>query len=137
MTAKDKLIVALDVPTFDEASQIVETLRHGSNLLWLRRWGNVNLSAGLPDRWLAKLSICAFCQSHWAPLPALFAMFYGTTYLPGSLAMICEFLTVSLAITRTTQLLNDATHRFNRSPPSGEEIEEDRTDEVDAVDTAK
>lgn len=105
------------------AWQIVETLRHGSLFLWLRQWGNQHMGS---SRWVvskaAYLTNCPFCQSHWAPLVPLVVLGWGPAWM--------QVLVWSLAITRTAQLLNDLTHGINRSPPSGEEIEEDETEQT-------
>ncbi len=114
--------------------QIVETLRHGSNFRGLRRWGNQHLESRWPIRIAAKLAICAFCQSHWAPVFVLFALFYGSSNIT---ARCAEFVTVSLAITRMTQLLNDLSHGYSRSPPADEEVEDDQTAAVAAASNAE
>jgi hypothetical protein len=113
-----KLVVSLMA-----AWQIVETLRHGSVFLWLRRWANGHLDhPALLVRKAATLANCPFCLSHWAPLFPLAAMCYGPVWI--------RFLMVSLALTRAAQLLNDLTHSFSHSPPSGEELEIDETDQA-------
>ena len=102
------------------AWQIVETLRHGSIFLPLRQWGNRHLDCSWqPCRFAAKLAVCAFCQSHWAPAFPLLAMFYGPAWT--------QFLAVSLAVTRAAQLLNDLTHGDSRAPPSDEAVEIDES----------
>lgn len=114
------------------SGQIVETLRHGSNFRWLRRWGNRNVGNPGLIRIPAKLSFCAFCQSHWSPVLPLFVLFRQD--LPSNpIAAVAILAVASLAVTRATQLLNDLTHHWNRSPPPDEEIEDDQTDVVDAA----
>ena len=104
------------------AWQIVETFRHGSIFACVRQWGNRQLaSKSQLVRKVAKLTVCAFCLSHWSPILPLFVMFYGPIW--------ARFLVVALAITRTSQLLNDLSYSYSRSPPSGEEIVIDETEE--------
>lgn len=102
------------------AWQIVETLHHGSIFADLRQWANRRLSS---ENWcihkLATLISCPFCLSHWSPILPILAMFYGP--------IEAQFLVVSLAVTRTTQLLNDLTHSHSRTPFSDEAIEIDET----------
>jgi len=95
--------------------QIVETLRHGSIFRPLRQWANANRDHVHGEvALLAQLLSCPFCLSHWAPWVPLLVCLYGPEWL-----MLPVYV---LAITRLTQLGNDLSHSFSRSPSPDDEI---------------
>ena len=95
--------------------QIVETWRHGS--LFAARRGKLELS----DKWHARLLSCPFCFSHWVAGCCVLGMLILER--PGEdISLPSGMLTILLwtaAVTRASQLVNDLTHRFCRTPRTG------------------
>jgi len=106
------------------ASQIVETLHHGSFFQgWRMRAADHVNDARWFVRKLAHLLQCPFCLSHWTSAMTVTLACYVAVYLPGTWGAMATFIVLVFAVTRGSQLLNDLTHLWCRSPTDDEEDE--------------
>jgi hypothetical protein len=92
------------------AGQILEIWRHGEILREWRAWMEI---APLGE-FVKTLTLCTFCFSVWIGWVTTFA--YQPGVEGGIFLALIRFLFVGLAVARASNLLNDLTHSFCRTP---------------------
>jgi hypothetical protein len=73
--------------------------------------------------WLKQLSGCGFCLSHWAALAAIGLIAPKCLSGWGPWCGLPYLCAVWLAAVRLSNLVNDLTHAYHRSPRRGDHIE--------------
>lgn len=97
------------------ACQLTETLRHGSILSPVRAWIE---SRGA---FWSELIGCGFCASHWPPVFTTLLL-AGHHWCAASGYVINPFILIIIwfATVRGSNLLNDLTKQWSRTPPRDE-----------------
>jgi len=93
------------------SSAVVEFFRHSQLVSEWRLYFNTT------TYFTSRLMRCGFCLSHWtAAFVFLFFLSPGLVFPASRWALVLSFPVHILAIVRLSNLINDLTHGFRRSP---------------------
>lgn len=85
---------------------LTELVRHDVRVLTFIEWAKEKWPSSRIVKFVTELQSCGFCLSHWAAAISIALLFvpYG------------KLFHVFFAVTRLANILNDALHKFSRTP---------------------